>query len=348
MADIRYKKLSPAEKRAFDTWMKNRYGWRAGILLMTDPDYYLSEYASSQKVQPTIGPWTPPAQGGVPAEGGVTVTTPPPTEEGIPSWGETQERERGELELEMLRQQIWAMRNPNAEESQRQETIRLMSMLQQEQRAPEDALRAEYEKRWETERGRLAGQLTGASDWIQRWQLMNMRNPFAPPEPQDEVGEAQEAIWGLQGEVKHWGELAQTLPTEEVAMGTYTSGGLANLAARNMAEAERRIGLWEGKLGTAQGGYSTPEVRPPGPPAPAWLPAFAPGQVTGQPITKTQIPTPSAQLWGNTPWSAREGLGGYTEWAGGRPMVDILEHMAQMIPSAPRGAGTQRWTPFGR
>lgn len=85
-----------------------------------------------------------------------------------------------------------------------------------------------------------------------------------------------------------------------------------------------------------------------GPPAPYWLPRFAPGQVTGQPITRQQIPIPSAQQWRRTPWSVQQGLGSYTEWAGLTPLQDLLDYMNMMLPRTPSGASYPRWTPFRR
>ncbi len=92
---------------------------------------------------------------------------------------------------------------------------------------------------------------------------------------------------------------------------------------------------------------TTPEFQnaevPGSPPAPGWLSQFATGQRTASPITREQITTPSPQQWYKTPWSVREGLSGYTEWAGGDPLADILERMQTMLPqSAPYGRGTFR------
>lgn len=81
------------------------------------------------------------------------------------------------------------------------------------------------------------------------------------------------------------------------------------------------------------------------PPVPEWLAPFSPGQITGAELQRLPIRTPSAQMWARTPWSVREGLRGYTEWAGHRPYLDVLGHMAMMLPSAPRGAGRGRWVP---
>jgi len=102
---------------------------------------------------------------------------------------------------------------------------------------------------------------------------------------------------------------------------------------------ERRLEVLEAKLAEVR-------ARPLGtPPAPEWLPQFAETQIAGQPITKARTRTPSGQLYAQTPWSVREGLRGYTEWAGYRPYSEILEHMLMMQPEAPMGAGRVRWQP---
>ena len=85
---------------------------------------------------------------------------------------------------------------------------------------------------------------------------------------------------------------------------------------------------------------------PSAPPTPEWMPQFVPGQVAGQTMERLPVKTPSGQQWGRTPWSVREGLAGYADWAGGRAYRDILEQMAMMqprTPTRPRG-----WQPAVR
>ena len=90
------------------------------------------------------------------------------------------------------------------------------------------------------------------------------------------------------------------------------------------------------------------ERQPSAPPTPAWLAQFAPWLTVGEPIKPGAIPTPSGQQWGRTPWSVKEGLRGFAEFAGGRPLEDIYAHMLQMQPQAPWG-GRGRWrTPTQR
>ena len=85
-----------------------------------------------------------------------------------------------------------------------------------------------------------------------------------------------------------------------------------------------------------------------GPPAPHWLPQFAPGEVVGQPIQGFPVKTPSGQLWSRTPWSHRQGLSAYIDrYAGVVPgMVahyqDMLDRIERMrLRRHPMGAG--RW-----
>lgn len=97
--------------------------------------------------------------------------------------------------------------------------------------------------------------------------------------------------------------------------------------------------------------------RPTTPPTPEWLPEFVPGLVAGQPLGgrplwegggggRPQVKTPSGQLWGRTPWSQREGLAGYADWAGGRPLRDIMDEMAMMQSIRPEQRA--RWRPARR
>ena len=100
----------------------------------------------------------------------------------------------------------------------------------------------------------------------------------------------------------------------------------------------------QGGYGGGNWGASQPQAINP-PPTPWWLPQFAPWLTAGQPVSPGALLTPSGQQWGRTPWSIREGLRGFAEYAGGRPLEDILQHMYSMQPQDPRGAGFRRWAP---
>lgn len=153
-------------------------------------------------------------------------------------------------------------------------------------------------------------QLGGPADWVKRWEMMHGVIPRA------EAARLQERALSLLTE-------AQDLTGAERTM--------------KEMQAERLFGQYE-KLGQQMALAEAP-------PSPEWLPQFVGTQVAGEPITKGRTTTPSGQQWTRTPWSVREGLRGYTEFAGFRPYQDILEHMAQMAPRTPVGAGRTRWAP---
>lgn len=88
-----------------------------------------------------------------------------------------------------------------------------------------------------------------------------------------------------------------------------------------------------------------PRPQPTAPPTPEWLPQFAPWLTAGEPITKGQMATPSAQMWAGVSPSVQAGLRGFAKWGGtDRSMEDIYAHMLQMQPEAPWG-GRGRWQP---
>ena len=135
----------------------------------------------------------------------------------------------------------------------------------------------------------------------------------------------------------------KTSPTGETSVNikpdlTQTRFGGGQIPVKT-APGEQLVGAAPPK--TRRGGAQQPSA----PPTTEWLAQFAPWLTTGEPISPGAIPTPSGQLWGRTPWSVREGLRGFAEFAGGRPLIDIEEHLAMMLPEEPRGAGYGRWRP---
>jgi len=87
--------------------------------------------------------------------------------------------------------------------------------------------------------------------------------------------------------------------------------------------------------------------KPQMPPTPAWLPQFVPGLQAGRPLTKKRTDVASGQLWGRTPWSQREMLGGYLEFTSGKGGAPTLRDYQEMVQSMlPRGRERQaRWKP---
>lgn len=80
---------------------------------------------------------------------------------------------------------------------------------------------------------------------------------------------------------------------------------------------------------------------------PAWLPKFAPGTAAGRPITQQPVKTPSAQTFGKMPWSQREMLGGFAEFAAqpGAPrnIQEIQERVGRTLPR--ERTRQARWQP---
>ena len=72
------------------------------------------------------------------------------------------------------------------------------------------------------------------------------------------------------------------------------------------------------------------------PPTPSWLPKYVPGLVSGQTITPQNPALASGQLWGKTPYTKREMLGGYIDYAGTAShyptQTDYEESVAANIP----------------
>jgi len=211
-------------------------------------------------------------------------------------------------------------------------------------------------------REQLLAQLGGPRDWITRWQMMHM--PRRGPETGlGYAGSREEAEKkGLKRwyptDLREYGgryvsrqETIAGLSTEEAIQKAH-AGIRAKKDVREFGlgrpltpeeEEQAEIDWFQGQLPPRRvmGGKKEPTT----PPAPGWLPQFVPGLTAGEPITQRPIKTPSGQQWGMTPYSVREGLAGYADWAGRRPIEDILSQMEIMRPRTPLGAGVERWRP---
>lgn len=197
----------------------------------------------------------------------------------------------------------------------------------------------------EARRGILGG-LGGPSDWIRRWQVTKLQNPFEKPTDLQSVAEEglfkiQEARADLATSLKMDGDKAISSPwlmapslgeKQERLTELYQEYGSAIQEQQALAQEAEKTGEFPGQQART-------------PPAPEWLSKFVPGQVAGQPITKVPTTTPSGQQWARTPWSQREGLRGFTEFAGFRPFEDIMGSMFAMMPQEPRGVRAKQWLP---
>ena len=117
-------------------------------------------------------------------------------------------------------------------------------------------------------------------------------------------------------------ELAAAKPAQEAFLAQQAAGGTA----------------------TQQPNFASLLAEVGNPPAPKWLPQFVPSQVAGQAITPGGMITPSGQQWTSTPHSVREGLRGFAEFSGRRPLQDIMEQMQVSLPQNIRGQGQGRRT----
>ncbi len=203
---------------------------------------------------------------------------------------------------------------------------------------------------WELDRVNALNQLTQPSDWITRWRVQNAPNPHK--QTRERTGTAGDY------------EYQQLTPEQSREMGVSQMGtfveaprGAGAPIYENQFSAPNagigRAGLGEPALRKEAIVGWTPYVpreskqksRQKAPSAPQWLPQFVPSQFAGRPITPSAVRTPSAQQLSATPWSVREGLRGYTEYAGGRSYQDILDEISMMLPEQPSGVSGKSWRP---
>ncbi len=233
-----------------------------------------------------------------------------------------------------------------------QADIERARLAQENKQQTMEEIRAELENQYETDRLRELSNLGGnPADWIKRWEVKNSPNPYVQT-PQS---------------IQSWTQMMAnasrrtyaTMGTNPNLQNVYRLQAEAALQGANQAAAERWAagtalppsvalkgylsGAPSPTAGSVGGGYTiTPNQTPQNAPAPYWLSQFVPNQVTGQPITRQRVGTPSPQTWNATPWSVQQGLSGYADWTGGEPLVDIIGRMESMIPS---GGTNTRWLP---
>ncbi len=225
-------------------------------------------------------------------------------------------------------------------------------LAQQNKQDTMEEIRADLENQYELDRLKELSNLGGnPANWIKRWEVKNLPNPYmaTPMNLQNwtqmmanasrgtyaKMGtnphlqnvyrlQAEAALQGAnQAAAERWA--AGTALPPSVALKRYLSGAPSPTA---------------GSVGA--GNVITPNMSPPNAPTPSWLSQFVPNQITGQPITRASVGTPSPQTWYTTPWSVQQGLSGYAEWAGGEPLIDIIGRMESMVPS---GGTNERWIP---
>jgi len=236
-----------------------------------------------------------------------------------------------------------------------QETVRLQNLYN---RRPEFGGADTREADFESYRQRMLGVLTGPQDWIERWSLQNAKNPYEKKEL-DERQQIKADIKRTSESKAYWARIAANYPeaAEVAQFGMEVADKNLKMhqklnekfaKAKEQAElirAEMRETGVPQSLPRGQGGMDVGQAKALAAKrayesalkTPEWLAPFTGGQVAGEPLTKEDIPTPSAQMWGRTPESKRLGLQGYTKWAGGETLADKLDRMQTMLPNAPSG-----------
>ena len=205
-----------------------------------------------------------------------------------------------------------------------------------EARGDTETSRLQDQARWETMRQQLLGTLRGPSDWIAKWQLENKENPFAAFSMERARANQARFIEGAEARVSQLQqELLETDPLKPDPMGL--SGIKEKLTEMNSM------------MKTIESA-KTPIIQPKptqvvNPPAPFWLQQFAPGQVTGQPITQERLAPISGQALTRTGPDVLAGLSGFAEFSG-QSFTDLLRKSEIMQPRTPRTGG--RTTPIAQ
>jgi len=301
------RKVTEDEWNHYLIWLKNRYGW-SDFLLKNNPNYF-NEYQARGEV--TIGAFTPSKETVTPPEEVAPATKVPvaetPPDEYLVYYGGTvwQRKSDGVFVDPDSLNEL----TPQELENRRQLYMRGYSES------------TGFNPNWATESAaelRAGGEAAFNKEqalWERQqrekefsWQQLQAEKQVA--QNYEEYRRALESGWRGPADWIKWWQLQQVPKTV----------------------------MSEDELQHAMGKTSPP-------PAPSWLPNFVPSQVTGQTISKAPVVTPSGQQLAATPWSTREGLSGYAEWAGYRPWTDVLEHMAMMAPETPTGAGRYGWAP---
>lgn len=186
---------------------------------------------------------------------------------------------------------------------------------------------------FEAERQAALGGLTAPRNWIRRWQIEHMVNPYK--EWEESAKRARKKGWIGTAPIE---TLMETAPGQRPVVGTAREPiGYKPTPEEEASYRQYRLaGLKEGKV---------PKEPEKAPPVPGWLTQFVPGLTAGQTLEKMPVRTPSGQAWAKLPPSQREMLAGYTEWAGGRPYEDIYEAMMRARPATPVGATRPTWIP---
>ena len=188
------------------------------------------------------------------------------------------------------------------------------------------------ELEFELWRDRKFAELTSPGDWIPKFYLQNMPNPFTQT--------LADTLQSRTSRGKGVATPSWSATQQPPAMGGTAPIPYATGITREPLSDEERSSAIRRKNIELRREKEAMTLR-----TPEWLPQFAPSQVAGQPMTQGEVVTPSGQQWAQMPWSLREKLRGYTDWSGQQFFPDILERMAFMQPEPPVGSSRIKWTP---
>ena len=193
-------------------------------------------------------------------------------------------------------------------------------------------------------------QLTGTANWIRRWEIQHMPNPYQTEEPTP-LGEASEIVGRLESEVERLDSLAELYPAGSAPSGSELDQLIQAIPVAR-ADLQGQLTEWQATkqrlLATPFSDFRAPtELVQMTPPAPGKLAELVPSFRAGQPIWKgAQVPTPSMQQWGRMIPSEQEMFGGFLNWSqGAEGWADIIAKTKQMLPESPGLGGRGSWSP---
>lgn len=288
--------------------------------------------------------------------------------EGMSEWQQWQ----AEFQEKQLTQQRWEKRQDVRQSLWQAQTQR---WAKEAGRPREDM--AEKSRIWQAaQRERVAG-LTGAENWIKRFEIEQMRDPYAPPESNVEIAQEhydetkaeytrrkaaanimkkrmkdpQDPLSQVAPERKPTPEqwyAQQVLRAERTAEDQFLRAE-SELEGETYSWGDPVVGGYETAHGWAyglEGGTNIP--KPWHPETPEWLQAMYPErgekemwgtQRGGKPA---MLGAPSGQAWGKLAPSQQMGWMGYAKHTGAKPL-DLLTQMQKMLPQEPQIA--RRWQP---
>ena len=212
--------------------------------------------------------------------------------------------------------------------AQRQQELQLKSQVDERSR-----LFSEFEEMRERTLSDLATPGMAPRNWIKRFFMERMENPYSPPTLQERAEVAwlklADARGQQQGEPSY---LRGDAPGTEVLSPTEYTDLLDQQKIAQEAEAT---------------GYATVAPKQPAyPEIPAELLPFVQGAKQGTRLSpQAQLTTPSAQSWGRQSWRTRQMYAGLADWLPPYDYINILEQMGKSLPEEPRGVGSKRWLP---